>query len=231
MSLRTNLVVIGLRNVARKIGVNGVIQSIFKPRNYEERFHERLFSFIRSGDCVWDVGANVGHYCRKFSESAGAGGKVVAFEPSPINFKTLEANLADLANVVLCQFALSNVNGRFGFRQGDDALGATSRLDAIEAAKGSVEIRRADALIDKGDLPIPHVIKIDVEGFEWEVLCGMSRLLPQQQLRVVAVEVHFGLLAARGMAQAPRDIEKLLRGAGFSYFWTDASHLIATRSA
>ena len=57
-----------------------------------------------------DVGANVGHYTKRFSELVGATGRVIAFEPIPETFALLAANiqLLPLANVTLINAALSD---------------------------------------------------------------------------------------------------------------------------
>ena len=76
---------------------------------------------------------------------------------------------------------------------------------------------------------VPNVVKIDTEGFELDVLQGMGTVLAEPALRGVFVEVHFGLLADRGMADAPSTIEALLRAAGFETTWVDPSHIAGTR--
>ncbi len=73
------------------------------------------------------------------------------------------------------------------------------------------------------------MIKVDVEGFEEEVLQGMGEMLTSPELRSVLVEVHFMKLELRGKATAPVRIEKLLRDKGFKTNWVDASHLFASR--
>ena len=58
----------------------------------------------------------------------------------------------------------------------------------------------------------------------------MEEILNSQELRVLGIEVHFGLLAARGMPDAPQQIEALLGKAGFSCSWPDSSHILAIRT-
>jgi hypothetical protein len=43
--------------------------------------------------------------------------------------------------------------------------------------------------------------------------------------------VHFGILQERGIADAPRRLERLLRESGFRCAWTDPSHVVASRAA
>lgn len=90
-----------------------------------------------------------------------------------------------------------------------------------------VEVVRGDSVCKR--LGPPNLIKVDVEGFEEEVLNGLSQTLSVPDLRGVFVEVHFYLLSQRGQANAPLRIEKMLREKGFHVTWLDSSHLQAKR--
>src|SRR4030065_2139701 len=57
-----------------------------------------LPSLISEGDWAIDVGANVGHYTKRFSELVGVSGRVIAFEPVPETFALLAANLQEVSN-------------------------------------------------------------------------------------------------------------------------------------
>jgi len=63
------------------------------------------------------------------------------------------------------------------------------------------------------------VIKVDVEGFEEEVLGGMGELLTSSTLRSVLIEGHFLKLEERGKMMAPSRVQKLLNGKGFRTRW------------
>lgn len=52
-----------------------------------------MFEAIKPGDVIWDVGANVGYYTRKFSDSVGPAGQVFAFEPFPATAARLRADI------------------------------------------------------------------------------------------------------------------------------------------
>src|SRR5258708_6935843 len=78
-------------------------------------------------------------------------------------------------------------------------------------------------------LPHPTIIKIDVEGYEVEVIRGMYGILGD--VRALFVEIHFQILAERGMRQAPAALVKDLKRLGFSRIeWPDASHIAAFRT-
>jgi FkbM family methyltransferase len=215
------------RRMGRAMGLNRLIAACFRRGGYEVGFDQLLTGSIRPGDCVWDVGANVGRYTAQFAARAGEGGSVYAFEPSPVNFARLSETCAGAANVHLLRCALGEADGQMRFEQGGDDLGATSRI--VEQGGQVVAIRAGDCLIADGSAAKPNVLKIDVEGFECEVLDGMHGVLADPRLRTVGVEVHFGRLEERGLRDGPRRIERLLRDASFRVDWPDGSHIVAMR--
>lgn len=229
MSWRTNTLMLQARNVGRCLGLNKWIAVLLNGRGYEVRYDQSFQSTLRHGDCVWDVGANVGYYTRQFAERVGSDGRVFAFEPSPANFARLTSTAAVLGHVTLVNAGLGREVGRLSFQQGADDLGATSRI--VEGGGTSVEIRTGAELLASKDATMPNAIKIDVEGFELEVLQGMGEALRTPALRAIGIEVHFTLLRERGMEHAPKQIERLLQNSGFRVIWPDASHILALRPA
>lgn len=229
MSWQTGSMALKARQFLRRTGVNRFLAHIVYRKGYELDFGSKLAAFIRPGDCIWDVGANRGFYTRQFSTLVGPSGTVIAFEPSPINFARLEQELMDLSNAFPCQFGLGSEDTHGTIKQGDDELGATSRLVEHDQGGQVVMLRAGDSLVESGDAPAPNVIKLDVEGYEWEVLQGMAKLLDMPHLRVLGIEVHFTLLQDRGMERVPNQIHRLLSDVGFRLAWVDFSHLVAIR--
>jgi FkbM family methyltransferase len=198
-------------------------------RGYEDAFHQALMGAIRPGDVVWDVGANVGHYTALFAGAAAPGGKVIAFEPSPRNREALAARIGGDSDVTVVPCAMGDAAATMRFSEsGEDDDGVTSKLS--EDGEIAVEVATGDSLVADGRVPVPQVIKIDVEGFEREVLLGLSATLRNPAVRTVAVEVHFGESAARGFPDAPNLVERLVAQAGMKVRWTDPSHIVATRA-
>lgn len=233
MSWRTNRAVLALRTLGRALGLNSRLATLLWGRNYEDRFQVAMLRAIREGDVVWDVGANVGFYAKKFSDIAGSSGKVFAYEPSPTNLQRLHEAVASLRNVTVVPLALGEREDVLVLEQGNDPLGATSRIidKTIEESERqiTIQVSSGDQLISSGVVLIPNIIKIDTEGYELDVLHGLTETLRQKELRTLCIEVHFGLLKERGLPNASSDIEKLLVHSGFALAWPDASHVVATR--
>ena len=102
----------GLRTIARKVKVLDIVKkNFFKSTSYEEPFNKALKEAVKTGDVVWDVGANVGIYTNLFSEWVGKKGTVIAFEPEPNTFITLQKSIAAIENVFLVPKALSDTSG------------------------------------------------------------------------------------------------------------------------
>ena len=166
-----------------------------------------------------------------FSDRVGEAGDVFAFEPSTADYVRLTAACATLKNVRQLQTGLGRENGKLTFQQGEDDLGATSRVVVSSAANAVVvAIRSGTSLITEGDALPPNAIKIDAEGFELEVLMGLGKHLFSPALHSIGIEVHFGILKSCGMADAPSQIESLLQRHGFVVNWPDSSHIFATRN-
>ncbi|RME61158.1 FkbM family methyltransferase [Candidatus Parcubacteria bacterium] len=221
------------RGLLRKLGITRLISAFAARREYEDRFRDALMSLVRKGDVIWDIGANVGVYTEQFSQAVGEHGRVVCFEPIPECYATIDKKYGGNPHIIVRNLALGDTDGEITMVKEDDPLATTHRIasDNLEVKENyiRVPIARADTLVQKEGLPFPNIVKIDVEGFEWEVLQGMSDLLSDERLRGIGIEVHFNLLAERGWAQQPQAIENHLRKHGYATKWVDPSHLIAAR--
>ena len=203
----------------------------------EERFSGLLLDSIRGGDVVWDVGANVGVYTCRISEAVGPSGRVCAFEPNPRCFRLLEEEIARrrLSNVRALNVALGRSHGDVVMEFAEQPNGQTHRVvgqvRGLESGRTMVvKCVSGDELVGSGEVGVPQVVKVDVEGYEVELLEGLKTTLRTEKLRAVFCEVHFGLLESRGLRYGPVAIRRLLRSCGLRrHRWVGASHLVASR--
>ena len=230
----SNRWLLALRRIARGLRVLRPLASAcrrFFNREYEEKFAQQMLSNIRRGDVVWDIGANVGFFTEEFAQRVGPAGKVVAFEPAPGSFAELMKNVRT-PTVYLVNSALSNFDGEADFKI-SNITDPTNSLSASggdsRGASEKVSVIKGDTYCLRNPTHFPSVVKVDVEGFEYEVLIGLSSALASPQLRVVCIEVHFASLEARKLFDVPKRIRSDLESHGFRVAWTDPSHIIATR--
>jgi FkbM family methyltransferase len=142
--------------------------------SYERDLQQLFVRTVRSGDVVWDVGANVGFFTLLAAKLAGRDGRVIAIEPVPRNLallrRHLELNRVDNTTVIAQAVADAPGTARFDIAA-SASMGHLAATGAIE-----VPVTTIDALVASG-LPVPRVIKMDIEGAESRALAGATRTL------------------------------------------------------
>ena len=143
---------------------------------------EFLMQFCKG--VVFDVGANIGTHTLAFARKAS---HVFSFEPQKLTYYTLCSNilLNNLFNVTPCELALGNFDGSIPMYTPDPTCRNASAGIPVGTGDNLVAIAKLDSL----NLPIPSFIKIDVEGYELEVLRGADNLL-EKDVHFVYVEIH-----------------------------------------
>jgi FkbM family methyltransferase len=144
-----------------------------------------LLHFLRTGDLFLDIGANVGTYTVLASGACKA--LTQAFEPDPSALAALRRNveinnLQDL--VTVHEVALGASNREVAFTIGHDTA---NRIAAAWHDRNCrmVQQKRLDSIIRNSR---PTVAKLDVEGYEEEVLRGARNLLVRESFRAIQLE-------------------------------------------
>lgn len=165
--------------------------------------------YLKPGDRVVDVGANIGDTVLTAAVQVGASGHVVGIEAHPRIFRYLQENVAlnRLQNIELRHVAVGAAAGTA--RLSDDRRDDMNRIDGGTLP---VVVARLDDVIT--DARPVALLKVDVEGYEKFVFEGAPALL--QRTRCVYVEVGRAHFAAFGYSI--RDLLVLLEGAGFRLF-------------
>ena len=142
---------------------------------------DRLLQYVKPGDFVIDVGANVGFHALSFARQVGQGGKVWAFEPDPVNGILLRFNILNSGlDTVVVPFdvALSDADGLCRFRSYPISMPENFGHTAIDEDAGDYP-RVALSLDTLALEQAPALIKIDIEGHELAALEGMRELIEQ----------------------------------------------------
>lgn len=198
-------------------GLTGFWYSIL-PDYVEMSF---LRKYLRAGDIFYDIGSNAGGYT---VYAAGFGCRVVAFEPVPLAFERLRENAA--VNYPKC--SIETVNLALGSRSGSlvmtTAFGTGNHVVTGGDREGSVvvEATTLDEFVQSS--VFPDFLKIDVEGYELEVLSGASEVLASSSLQGLLVETFRPHNWEQPML---RQLEDMLSGHGFKpYHYDVASNTI-----
>ncbi len=189
----------GLAKGLRRRGGLAFLPS-FVPRSTEMIREEEFISALDlSGETVYDIGADQGIYTLFFARKVGENGRVVTFEPNPVSYAHVVTNveLNKFPNVEVRNVAIGDKPGKvtFAFPAKDPGRGTADELirEQILKEPGSqaveVNVEALDNLIDRAALPKPTFAKIDVEGFELQVLKGMSDTLTSSRPRLF-IEIH-----------------------------------------
>jgi FkbM family methyltransferase len=173
------------QSVLKKLGLYRQAQSIYH-RRYRRRRVKFYSMFVKSGDTCFDVGAHIGSRIEVF---LSLGAHVIAVEPQTTCFKLLNMKYSKNPDVVLINKGLDETEGtRTLYLSDSEALSSMSET-WIQVAKSSrrfsnhtwarkeeAQVTTLDRLIDNYGLP--SFCKIDVEGFEAQVVKGLSKRIP-----------------------------------------------------
>jgi FkbM family methyltransferase len=184
---------------------------------------------LRSDDVFFDVGANIGGFTVFAGRRLGDRGRIVAFEPHIPNANSLIENI--LLNgleqkVRLVTAALSNREGYAPFNyHAMYAAASTSQYgrnsyEGEEFVPKFVEIKHGctvDTLCGQGLIPRPNLVKIDVDGLDFEVLEGMRDLM-SQRTGPRAVQIELGTDSKPKIMQFCREVGYVLK----EKHWTKA---------
>jgi FkbM family methyltransferase len=180
------------------------IGSIFEPHMC------RLFlSLIEKDHVVLDIGANIGCTSILFGQNAK---EVISFEPSPTTFNFLELNVKNskLNNITLHNIGLGSTDEDLSltFRANNRSAGFVSNKTQIsdDHTTEPIHIRNGDAFLKDSHIDF---IKIDVEGFEMNVIKGIAQTI-QKNKPVVVSELNHWCLNAFQRTSIPDYFDYLL---------------------
>jgi len=147
---------------------------------YEAIIQEKAKKYINDGDLIFDIGGNIGQYALLFSELVGTTGKVISVEPDSKNFAFLQFNIQfnKILNTIILNTGIDKSMGQLQFYRDTETGGRRGSFSKEFVEKSfngyteEVSTMTFDFLIEK--YGIPSFVKIDVEGYEFNVLAGLS---------------------------------------------------------
>ena len=171
--------------------------------------HDKFSEIIPEGCVVLDIGAHVGGFSLLFGSCVGKKGKVLAFEPNPKTFESLQQKAKDnpLFNIIPYNYACTKEKGKFTFNYSDPSFGTGMNGGFFDSLKlgdqikqfhnHQIEINGVNILEflnenHSNELDKIKFIKTDTEGFDKEVLKTLSPLIKKNR-PVLMVEAFVNL--------------------------------------
>lgn len=197
---------------------NGVELSLFETGTYEKGTIQLLEKYLQEGSAFLDIGANIGLMSVIASKQVGTTGIVYAVEANPNTVPILQANI-DLnacKNVEVIPVALSDTSGiAVLFENWEVNRGGASLISQSSEEQGlEVKMERLDDLFDE-NTPV-QLVKIDVEGFEPQVIRGgMNWFRKQQPVFIIEVSEK----REKEVGPSPAEVMELVQTIGEYRFY------------
>lgn len=173
---------------------------------------EQFFGGVKEKTIVLDVGANKGDWaCRALDEAKRSGADVVvhAFEPCSGTRALLAQRLADRDNVQIHATALSSASGAAEFYSNGVGWG-TNSLSAVSGSESeTVQLTTLDAFLGDNGIDRVGFLKIDTEGFDFDILKGAQDTLANGRVELVQFEYNWRWLINHASL---RDVFELMKG-------------------
>ena len=166
-----------------------VDNEIFLQGSYEPEFLKLIKNNLDKGDTFVDIGANIGQHSLFASEVVEQKGKVISFEPIPLIYDQFNTSIAEnnkrnkCENIYLYNYACGEKDYETVIYTSDINMGASSMVDKSRGKQVSIKVIKADEILkleNRVDL-----IKIDVEGYEYEALIGLEETIKKFHPKVI----------------------------------------------
>jgi len=182
----------GFDIIVDPVADKGLEKEIYYYGTYEAGTLDVIRRCLRAGDTFIDVGANIGFISLFASHFVGANGVVYSFEPVPEIFKILQRNISlnEIGNILAYNFALGSTSNSATIHYNwDKSRGSASLIPYKENSRSrEVCIQTLDEFVTENRLFNIRMVKIDVEGWELEVLKGSKNLLSSPSAPIICVE-------------------------------------------
>lgn len=145
----------------------------------EKDLRRTLYSLVRPGDVVLDVGSNIGEILLNFARIAGPAGRAIGFEANPETCQRCRSNIAlnRFENVEVHAVGVGSKEGELHLGHRSDSNSGADSFMAAGDATIRVPVTTIDRFAGAHGLAGVDVIKIDVEGYEMHVLEGAEGTL------------------------------------------------------
>jgi len=172
--------------------------------DYEPQMRKTILHYLKPGDTFVDLGANEGFFSVQAAAICGSQGRVLAIEPQNRLLHTLRENLRlnEIGCVTVINVAVSDRPGTaMLYLSPDINTGGSGLTNATRypVRAQPTPLRTLSQVLDESGVDRVDFMKVDIEGFEWEMLAGAAEVFSTHRVRAMAMEIHESLLHRRGL--------------------------------
>ncbi len=184
-----------------ELDLSDYIQRSMYLSTFEPDESSWIKSYLKPGMTFVDVGANVGYYSLMAASIVSTSGNVLAFEPSPYAYGKLQTTISknQIENIQAIQSGLSDASGSLQlFIPRKVGNHSPSMVDNEEGDPIDVPVYRLDEYLTMNQIDCVDLIKIDVEGFEPNVIRGTQNYINNKKIAAILVEFNHYWLTENG---------------------------------
>tara|TARA_A100001037_G_scaffold289234_1_gene300764 strand:- start:51 stop:881 length:831 start_codon:yes stop_codon:yes gene_type:complete len=198
---------------------NPLTWDLILGKDLEQNVKEKFIESVKPGDTVVDIGAHIGEYTLLGAKLVNSSGKVISIEPLHDTADSLRENiiLNNFSNCMVLENAVGSVVSKQTLYKvsEEDVYGY---LDPVVNNKkliktDEIDVTTVDQIIKSNNLEKIDLLKIDVEGFEYDVLLGCKSAFEQDKIKKIICEIHSDFLKAKNFDE--EQIYTLLKSSGF----------------
>ncbi|MCE3278814.1 MAG: methyltransferase FkbM family [Bacteroidetes bacterium] len=191
-----------------------------------------LYDLVKPNSYLFDIGTNIGQTILNFARLSGPDSMIIGFEPDPVNYSRMLQNieLNPFKNIKCYNIALGSVKGQFPLKINSPLNRGGNRISSKETLHDSflVDVERLDDFVANNNIPKVDLIKIDVEGFEHEILKGGAKTI-QQFKPVMFIEVDNSNLQEQNTSAA--ELINYIRELGYQKILIAGSEILITSNS
>ena len=172
---KNKIIDINIEGINYHLDLSEVIDNKVFYGNWEPETTAMFKRLLKQDMTFLDIGANMGYYTLLSGKIVGNKGRVIAFEPTSNGFERLETNVSlnKFKSVEIEKLGLSNKNKKIKAN-----LRSSWKISGlVEPEKETIDMMKLDNYLAIRKIGRVDFIKIDVDGYEYEVLKGAKKTL------------------------------------------------------
>jgi len=199
--------------------------------DFKAKDRDRLYSLVKKGDIIFDVGTNIGETLLNFAKLTGEKGYVYGFEPDEENYRNVQKNISlnNFKNIHVFNNAVSDKKETVKLSVVEPHNRGMNRILEPGSDEGYqysiIEAITLDDLVAENKIERIDLVKIDIEGYEMHALKGALQMLKKFK-PVLFVEIAYTRLIK--LNTSPNEVMKFLEDLGYKIFHAQTDEIITS---